>query len=91
MIPLSDGRAFLAMEGGSGIADLELAILDQLGVTPVDTVEHTRLTQARDIVRSWRLDPRLVFRIRSIIVVEGVSSVERRALTTLNAVEAPEA
>jgi hypothetical protein len=91
MIPLSDGRAFLTMDGGGGIADLELAILDQMAVTPADTVEHTRLTQVRELVRSWRLDPGLVFRTRSIIVVEGVSRVERRALTTLDALEAPEA
>jgi hypothetical protein len=28
LIPLSDGRAFLALEHGKGVADLELFVLD---------------------------------------------------------------
>jgi hypothetical protein len=87
MIPLADGRAFLAMDGVGGIADLELAILDRLAITPADTLEHTRLTQVREILRKWRVDPDLLFRTKSIIVVEGVSSVGRRPLTTLDTVD----
>jgi hypothetical protein len=91
VIPLADGRAFLAMDGAGGIADLELAILDQLAVTPAETPEHECLTQVREIVRQWRLDPDLVFRTKSLIVVEAVSSVGRRPLMALDTVDATEA
>jgi hypothetical protein len=91
MIPLADGRAFLAMDGGGGIADLELAILDQLAVTPPQTPEHTCLAEAREIVRTWRLTPGLVFRSKSIIVVEGASGAGRGPLMTLDIVDAADA
>jgi len=70
-IPLSDGRAFLALEPGCGIADLELAILDRLEATPPGNPQRKLLTTLREIVRDWRRNRRLVFRAKSIIVVEG--------------------
>jgi hypothetical protein len=39
-IPLADGRAFLALEPGRGIADLELAILDRLEATAPGTPQR---------------------------------------------------
>lgn len=82
-IPLADGRAFLAFDRGGGLADLEIAILDELEVTAPRGAERTQLMQVRDIVRAWRRDPGLVCRVKSIIVVEGVAGVERGPLTTL--------
>lgn len=89
-IPLADGRAFLAFDHAGGIADLEVAILDQLEVTPARSPERKRLMRVRDIVRAWRHHPGLVFRTRSIIVVEGVGAVARRPLATLETVDATE-
>jgi hypothetical protein len=70
-IPLSDGRAFLALDAGRGIADLELAILDRLEMTPPGTPRRRLLARLRTIVRTWRRNPGLVFHAKSIIVVEG--------------------
>jgi hypothetical protein len=85
MIPLADGRAFLAFDHAGGLADLEVAMLDQLEAAPARSTERAHLTQVRDILRAWRHDPALVFRTRSILVVEGVAGVERRPLATLQA------
>ena len=87
-IPLADGRAFLAFDHAGGIADLEVAILDQLEVTPARSPERTRLMEMRDVIRAWRHDPGLVFRTKSIIVVEGIDAVARCALATLETADA---
>ena len=86
-IPLADGRAFLAFDHAGGLADLEVAVLDQLEVAPPRSAERARLTQVRDVLRAWRHDPGLVFRTKSIIVVEGVVGVERRPLAALQALD----
>jgi hypothetical protein len=89
-IPLADGRAFLAFDHSGGIADLEVAILDQLEITPARSPERKRLMRVRDIVRAWRHDPGLVFRTKSIIVAEGPSAGACRPLATLETVDATE-
>src|SRR6188474_260051 len=40
LIPLTDGRAFLALESGKGVADLELAVLDRMEGKRVPTAER---------------------------------------------------
>jgi hypothetical protein len=82
-IPLADGRALLAFDDGRGLADLEVAILDQLEDAALPSGERAQLTQARDIVRAWRRDRGLAFRTKSIILAEGVIGEERRPLPTL--------
>jgi hypothetical protein len=72
-IPLADGRAFLALEPGRGIADLELAILDRLEATAPGTPQRRVLATLRETVRSWRRNPHLAFRTQSIIVIEGAT------------------
>jgi hypothetical protein len=86
-IPLTDGRAFLAFDHSGGLAELEVALLDRLEATPVKGLERTRLLLARDIVRAWRHDARLVFRAKSIIVGEGLVGVERRPLSSLKKID----
>jgi hypothetical protein len=88
LIPLADGRAFLAFDHAGGLADLEVAILDQLELVPPKGTERGQLLQLRDIVRTWRRDPGLAFRVKSIIVVEGVGGLERRPLAALKNPEA---
>jgi hypothetical protein len=85
-IPLTDGRAFLALDQGNGFADLELAILDRLEGSRAQTPRLGQLQEVRDIVRAWRRDPGLAFRTKSIIVVESVAQAERRPLSALQAV-----
>jgi hypothetical protein len=41
----------------------------------------------RGILRAWRHDAGLVFRTKSIIVVEGLVGVERRPLAALRALD----
>src|SRR6185503_6542140 len=45
LIALADGRAFLAMETGKGVADLELFVLDRLDDTKVDAAERAALNK----------------------------------------------
>lgn len=71
LIPLAEtGYAFLALRSGTGLSDLELAVLDRLEDPTLSTTHRERLTLLRRQLRAWRLDPRLDFAQRSIIVVE---------------------
>jgi len=79
-IPLADGRAFLAFDKPAGIADLEVGILDKLEGLPTSGTERARLADILDTVRSWRRDRGLVFRTKSIIVVESSGRLESRSL-----------
>lgn len=82
MIPLSDGRAFLAFDQTAGLADLEVAILDQLDAGP--SAQRSELLKARDIVRAWRQDTGLVFRSRSILVGEQLRVAAHQLLPTFD-------
>ena len=76
-IPLADGRAFLALSNGHGMADLELAIVDRLDDTDVSSMERRTLEQLRTLFRGWRRTPRLSFQTRSIIVVDRAPGADR--------------
>lgn len=81
LIPLAEtGYAFLALRSGTGLADLELAVVDRIDEPGVSTAERERLTLLRNQLRAWRLDPQLSFAQRSIIVVgHGVATTARRS------------
>lgn len=70
IIPLSDSRAFLALEPGRGLADLELAVLDRIHDGAAGRREHKALEDLRGQLRRWRLDDSLRFYTRGIIVAE---------------------
>ena len=70
LIPLSDGRAFLALEVGKGVADLELFVLDRLDDKQVDAIERGALIELRQLLRQWRRDG-IRFASRSIIIAHG--------------------
>lgn len=76
IIPLHDDRAFLALEPGRGMSDLELAVLDRLAMPGLDPREHKALVHLRDLLRALRRDPTLSCLTRAIIVLERG---ERRA------------
>lgn len=69
VVPLSDGRAFLALEAGSGAADLEVAVLDRLDAPGVSVQERAQLVEFRQLVRKWRTEG-LKFQTRAILVVD---------------------
>jgi len=70
IIPLSGKRAFLALEIGRGMSDLELAVIDRLHEGTLATRERRALTRLRQQLRTWRRDHQLRFHTRAIIVVE---------------------
>jgi hypothetical protein len=82
-IPLADGRAFLALDQGGGLAHFEVAILDRLEAIPRQSGQYTSLSELRDTIRGWRRDSRLTFHSKSIIVVDNIGPVERRPLSPL--------
>jgi hypothetical protein len=86
-IPLSDGRAFLALNPGSGMADLELTVTDRLEELRTDSPERERLVAFQQQLRAWRRDPALRFQSRSIIVVQSRPQPRRRKAKPLAAAE----
>jgi hypothetical protein len=69
MVPLSDHEAFLALAPGRGIADLEIAIIDQLERLEPNTPQRRAAERLRNKLRAWRRDRRLSFESRSIVLV----------------------
>ncbi|HEV8676661.1 MAG TPA: hypothetical protein VGX21_21700 [Methylomirabilota bacterium] len=86
VIPMAADRAFLALDGQRGLADLELTILDRLDDPRTDPAERRELNGLRRQLREWRRSPRLRFSTRSIILVEGVG---REIGTTRGRVKRP--
>lgn len=77
IIPLHGNRAFLALDVGRGMTDLELAVIDHLDDPALDLLERKALLSLRAQLRAWRQDPSLRFHARSIIVVEGLPGRSR--------------
>lgn len=69
MVPLSEHEAFLALEPGRGMADLEIAVLDQIERLKAGTPERRAAERLRHQLRAWRRDTKLTFQPRSIILV----------------------
>jgi hypothetical protein len=72
IIPLSGSHAFLALDPGQGLADLELAARDRLADRAIDPRERRALKTFRVQLRGWRENDALRFHTRSIIVIERV-------------------
>jgi hypothetical protein len=69
MVPLSDNEAFLALAPGRGMADLEIAIIDQLERLESNTPQRRATERLRNKLRAWRRNRRLSFESRSIVLV----------------------
>lgn len=67
LIPLSDGRAFLALESGKGVADLELFVIDRIENPRVDDAERAALNALRKLLKQWRQEG-IRFESRSIVI-----------------------
>jgi len=70
IIPLSGDKAFLALDYGRGMTDLELAVVDSLDDPSLDERERKALRKLRSQLKKWRIDRALEFHSRAIIVVE---------------------
>jgi hypothetical protein len=70
ILPLHDDRAFLALQPGRGMSDLELAVHDRLSEPSLGRRETTALKRLRAQLRAWRTDRRLRCETRAIIVIE---------------------
>jgi hypothetical protein len=69
VVPLSDGRAFIALDAGSSVADLELAVIDRIETPGLAATERAQLGEFRQVMRQWRTQG-LKFQTRAILVVE---------------------
>ena len=78
IIPLHGNQAFLALDAGRGMTDLELAVIDRLDDPALDSLERKALQNLRAQLRTWRQDPLMRFHSRSVIVVEGLPGRSRR-------------
>ncbi len=72
IVPLAGNRAFLALEPGRGMADLELAVIDRLEDPSLAPRERKAVKALRSQLARWRHDRALRFHTRAIIVVERV-------------------
>jgi hypothetical protein len=75
VIPLADGRGFLALEAGRGVADLELAVIDGLESSTATADERAAQTALRSRLREWRQSG-IRFESRAIIVAQHGSHAE---------------
>lgn len=83
LIPLSDGRAFLALAPGAGIADLEVAVLDRVDELPRNSLERRPLMEFRKLIRKWRRDSGLRIRSQALILIEGTVAETSQVLSRL--------
>jgi hypothetical protein len=79
LIPLPDGRAFLALEPSMGFADLELAVSDRLEHDDVKPEERAELLTFQLQLRKWRRTQGVRFARRAIVLAEGRSARSRMA------------
>jgi hypothetical protein len=77
IIPISDTRAFLALEPGRGMSDLELAVVERLDEASLPPRERDGLARLQGQLREWRQDGRLRFNTRAIIEVEHAARRRR--------------
>ena len=75
IVPLASQRAFLALEPGCGVADLETAVVERLEHGAIDSAERRALVRFRSSLRAWRRNRGLRFHTRVIIVVERARPV----------------
>jgi len=87
IIPLTDTRAFLALDAGRGVSDLELAVIDELADRELVDRERKALVSLRRQLAEWRHDHGLTFHTRAIIVVE--ETTRRSAKSVASARRAP--
>ena len=73
LMQISADRAFIALEPGAGLADLEVTVIDQLARPQLTTAHRAGLLALRRALRKWRTDRRVTVCERAIVVLEGDS------------------
>jgi hypothetical protein len=81
IMPLHGDRAFLALQPGRDMSDLELSVIDRLAAPTLDARERQALVALRTLLRKWRKDRSLRIETRAIIVLERVNAAHPRAET----------
>jgi len=76
LIPLADGRAFLAMETGKGVADLELFVIDRMDDRAIAAAERAALNKLRQLLKQWRQEG-VRFESRSIVIAHHKKGLPR--------------
>lgn len=71
LMRISPNRAFITLDPGAGLADLEVAVLDRLAEENVSERERRGLQLLRQSVKRWRKDHRVQVYPRAIVVLEG--------------------
>jgi hypothetical protein len=71
LIRIAHDRAFIALEQGAGLAELEIAVLDRLGEAGVTRDQRAGLRMLRGALKKWRKDRRVAAYPRSIVVLKG--------------------
>jgi hypothetical protein len=70
VIPLDESRAFLALDIGRSMSDLELSVIDRLADRTLPSRARRALGVLRAQLAVWRRDRRLQIRPQAILVVE---------------------
>jgi hypothetical protein len=73
IMPFGGNRAFLALDTGRGMSDLELAVIDRLGDPAIESRERRALMTLRTQLTTWRRDRNVQFHTRAIIVIERLN------------------
>ena len=68
---LSPDCAFIALQPGSRLADLEVAVIDQLAQPQITAAERAGLLALRRALRKWRTDKRVTVSERAIVLLKG--------------------
>lgn len=79
LMHISADRAFIALQPGAGLADLEVTVIDQLAQPQLATAHRAGLLALRRALRKWRTDRRVTVCERAIVVLEGDSLAVRTA------------
>lgn len=72
LIPMADGRAFLALDPLKGFADLELAVADSLERRRLGELDRRSLEEFHRLLRGWRRTPGVRFMNQAIIVAHEI-------------------
>ena len=70
-IRIGPNRAFIALDPGAGLADLELCVSDRLDDSDVTREQRKALRLLRATLKRWRCDPGVTVSGRSIVILEG--------------------
>ena len=77
LLRISEDRAIITLRPGTGLADLELQVVDRLAEIHGAAPEREGLLALRRALKGWRTDQRITVLERSIIVLESATPTGR--------------